>query len=215
MEKRMLFSESTCADFVTALGTKSPVPGGGGASALVGALGVALGNMVASLTIGKKKYAAVQAELLALKDAAERLQGELLALIQRDAEVFEPLAAAYRLPKDSDAEKAHKAQVMEAALREACSVPLEIMRKCAEAIVLLETTAVKGNSLALSDAGVGAAFCRAALIGASLNVSINTKAMSDRAYADRLNATADTLYVEYEERAERIVNEVKKRLRRK
>ena len=209
----MLFSNSTCADFVAALGTKSPVPGGGGASALVGAVGVSLGNMVASLTIGKKKYAAVEAEMLALQEAAERLQGELLALIQRDAEVFAPLAAAYRLPKDSDAEKAHKAQVMEAALREACSVPLELMQKCAEAIVLLETAAVKGNSLAISDAGVGAAFCKAALIGASLNVSINTKAMHDRAYADRLNVMADTLYAEYEERAERIINDVKKRLR--
>lgn len=209
----MLFSNSTCADFVAALGTKSPVPGGGGASALVGAVGVSLGNMVASLTIGKKKYAAVEAEMLALQEAAERLQGELLALIQRDAEVFEPLAAAYRLPKDSDAEKAYKAQVMEAALREACSVPLELMQKCAEAIVLLEIAAAKGNSLAVSDAGVGAAFCKAALIGASLNVSINTKAMRDRVYADRFNVMADTLCAEYEERAEQIINDVKKRLR--
>jgi formiminotetrahydrofolate cyclodeaminase len=209
----MVFSNSTCADFVAALGTESPVPGGGGASALVGAVGIALGNMVASLTIGKKKYAAVEPEMLALKAAAERLQGNLLALIQRDAEVFEPLAAAYRLPKDSDAEKTHKAQVMEAALREACGAPLEIMRNCAEAVALLETAAAKGNSLALSDAGVGAAFCKAALIGASLNVSINTKAMSDRAYADQLNAAADTLCAEYEERAERLLNQVKKRLR--
>jgi formiminotetrahydrofolate cyclodeaminase len=209
----MLFSKSTCADFVAALGTKSPVPGGGGASALVGALGVALGNMVASLTIGKKNYAGVEAEMLVLKDTAKRLQDELLALIQRDAEVFEPLAAAYRLPKATDAEKAHKAHVMEAALREACSVPLEIMQKCTEAIVLLETAAAKGNRLALSDAGVGAAFCKAALIGASLNVFINTKTMGDRACADRLNATADALCTEYEERAERIVSEVTKRLR--
>ena len=211
----MLFSNSTCAGFVAALGTDSPVPGGGGASALVGALGVALGNMVASLTIGKKKYAAVEAEMRALKEAAERLQGELLALIQRDAEVFEPLAAAYGLPKDSDAEKAHKAQVMEAALREACSVPLEIMRKCAEAIVLLETAAAKGSSLAVSDAGVGAACCKAALISASLNVSINTKAMRDSDYADRLNVTADALCAEYEGRAERIIHAVKARLRRR
>jgi formiminotetrahydrofolate cyclodeaminase len=123
------------------------------------------------------------------------------------------LAAAYRLPKDSDAEKAHKAQVMEAALREACGAPLEIMRKCADAIVLLETAAAKGSSLAVSDAGVGAAFCKAALSGASLNVFINTKAMGDRAYADNLNAAADALCAEYEERAERVLNEVRKRLR--
>jgi formiminotetrahydrofolate cyclodeaminase len=176
---------------------------------------MALGNMVASLTIGKKNYTAVEPEMLALKAEAERLQKELLALIQQDAEVFEPLAAAYRLPKDSDAEKAYKAQVMEAALHEACGVPLEIMRNCAQAIVLLETAAAKGNRRAVSDAGAGAAFCKAALISASLNVSINTKAMSDRAYADRLNTTADTLCAEYEERAERIVNNVKKRLRGK
>jgi formiminotetrahydrofolate cyclodeaminase len=208
----MPFSNTSCADFVSALGSKAPVPGGGGASALVGAVGIALGNMVASLTVGKKNYAAVEADMQSLKDAATRLQGELLTLIERDAEVFEPLAKAYGLPKETEAEQAEKVRVMEAALREACSVPLEIMRKCAVAIVLLETAAAKGSALALSDAGVGAAFCKAALSGASLNVYINTKAMRDRAYAEKINAEAGALLAEYEGRAERVFVEVKKRL---
>ncbi|MDR3303774.1 MAG: cyclodeaminase/cyclohydrolase family protein [Treponema sp.] len=208
----MPFSNTSCADFVSALGSKTPVPGGGGASALVGAVGIALGNMVACLTVGKKKYAAVEADMQSLKNAATHLQGELLALIERDAVVFEPLAKAYGLPKETPAEQAEKARVMEAALREACSVPLEIMRKCAEAIVLLETAAAKGSALALSDAGVGAAFCKAALSGASLNVYINVKAMSDRAYAEKISAETSAILAEYEGRAERVFVEVKKQL---
>jgi formiminotetrahydrofolate cyclodeaminase len=211
----MVYGTCSCEDFVAALGTPSPVPGGGGAAALVGALGAALGNMVAGLTLGKKKYASVAAEMLALKDMAERLQGDLLALIQRDAEAFAPLAAAYRLPKNTEQEKAHKAQVMETALREACSVPLEVMRKCGDVIVLLETAAAKGNACALSDAGVGAAFCKAALVGAGLNVFINTQAMRDHTFAERINSMASALCAEYEVRADRILDDISKRLGKK
>ncbi|MDR3304246.1 MAG: cyclodeaminase/cyclohydrolase family protein [Treponema sp.] len=209
---RIPFSELSCADFVAALGSKASVPGGGGASALVGAVGVALGNMVADLTIGKKRYADVEAEMQSLKADATRLQDELLALIQRDADVFEPLMQAYRLPEATDAERADKARVMEAALRDACSVPLEIMRKSAAAIVLLETAASKGYALALSDAGAGAAFCKAALSGASLTVYINTKAMTDRAYAEHIDAEADALLAEYAARADQVLVAVKQRL---
>lgn len=107
--------------------------GGGGASALVGAIGTALGNMVGSLTLGKKKYADVQDDIIALKAKADALQAELLGLVQKDAEMFEPLSKAYGLPKETEEEKAEKARVMEAALKDACSVPVEIMEKICEA----------------------------------------------------------------------------------
>ena len=183
----MGFSTVPCDEFVTVLASKAPVPGGGGASALVGAVGTALGNMVGSLTVGKKKYAAVEEEMQELKAKADVLQKELLHLVERDAEVFEPLSKAYGMPKETEEEKAEKARVMEAALKEACSVPVEIMEKCCEAIDLLVEFAAKGSVLAISDAGVGAAFCKAALEGASLNVYINTKSMADREYAESLN----------------------------
>jgi formiminotetrahydrofolate cyclodeaminase len=209
----MNFSELSCAEFVSLLGGKAPVPGGGGASALVGAVGTALGNMVGALTVGKKKYAAVEGDMIRLRETAERLQGELLALVQRDAEVFEPLARAYGLPKETEAEQREKERVMEAALREACAVPLEIMRKCGEAVRLHGEFAAKGSRLAVSDAGVGVIFCKAALSGASLNVYINTAAMLDKGRAAEYNREADSLLAEYGPLADRIFADVKNQLR--
>ncbi len=204
----MDFVKESCEDFVTVLASKAPVPGGGGASALVGAIGAALGNMVASLTVGKKKYADVEEHMYWLKEKTDKLQEELLKLVGRDAEVFEPLSRAYGMPKDTEAEKAEKDRVMEAALRDACSVPMEIMHRCCEAIDLHREFAEKGSALAVSDAGVGVAFCKAALQGASLNVFINTKAMKDKAYADKINREARSLLAKYEKIADEIYNDV-------
>jgi len=156
----MGFSTSTCTEFVEVLSSKAPVPGGGGASALVAAVGTALGNMVGSLTVGKKKYADVEDEMWELKKKCDQLQKDFLHLIERDAEVFEPLSKAYGMPRETEEEKAEKARVMEAALKEACSVPMEIMEKCCEAIELIVEFGAKGSKLAISDAGVGAAFLR-------------------------------------------------------
>ena len=209
----MEFSTVPCNEFVEVLASKAPVPGGGGASALVGAIGTALGNMVGSLTVGKKKYADVEEEMYELKGKADALQKELLHLIERDAEVFEPLSKAYGMPRNTEEEKAEKARVMEIVLKDACSVPMEIMERCCEAIDLIEVFAEKGSTLAISDAGVGATFCKAALEGASLNVFINTKSMKNREYADELNKKADKMLSVYTKKAEEIYQSVAARLR--
>ncbi|MDD6572978.1 MAG: cyclodeaminase/cyclohydrolase family protein [Thermoflexaceae bacterium] len=210
----MGFTAYSCEDFVEILSTKAPVPGGGGASALVGALGCALGNMVGSLTVGKKKYADVEADIISLKEKAEALQKELLFLVEEDARVFEPLSKAYGMPKETEEERAEKARVMAVVLKDACSVPMEIMKKCCEAIELIEEFAAKGSVIALSDAGVGAAFCKAALLGASLNVFINTKSMEDREYAESLNEEANEMIREYSVRADAVFDSVKERLKK-
>ena len=209
----MGFSTVPCNEFVEVLASKAPVPGGGGASALVGAIGTALGNMVGSLTVGKKKYADVEEEMYELKGKADALQKELLHLIERDAEVFEPLSKAYGMPRNTEEEKAEKARVMEIVLKDACSVPMEIMERCCEAIDLIEVFAEKGSTLAISDAGVGATFCKAALEGASLNVFINTKSMKNREYADELNKKADEMLSVYTKKADEISQSVAARLR--
>ena len=209
----MEMMEQSCTQFLAELAGKAPVPGGGGAAALVGAAGVALGNMVGCLTTGKKKYAAVEADIQALNARAEALRRELEALVQADAEAFAPLAAAYGLPKDTPAQAAHKAAVLEAALDTACVVPLEIMQKCAEGIVLVEEYAAKGSVLAVSDAGCAAALCKAALQSASLNVFINTKLMTDRPRADALDAQADALLNKYVPRADAVFASVTNKLR--
>ena len=209
----MGFSTVPCNEFVDVLASKAPVPGGGGASALVGAVGTALGNMVGSLTVGKKKYADVEEEMYSLKEKGTKLQEELLRLVERDAEVFEPLSKAYGMPRATEEEKAEKARVMEIVLKDACSVPMEIMEKCCEAIELLEVFAEKGSTLAISDAGVGAAMCKAALLGASLNVYINTKSMKNREYAEELNAKCDAMLEKYPPMADRVFESVLGRLK--
>ena len=137
----------------------------------------------------------------------------LLKQIDEDARVFEPLSKAYGLPKETEEQKAEKEKIMEACLHEACSVPMEIMVKCCEAIELQKEFAAKGSSLAISDAGVGVAFCKAALQGASLNVFINTKSMKERDYADGLNKQAMDMLAKYVPMADEIYESVFARLR--
>jgi len=206
----MKFINKPCDEFVDVLSSKAAVPGGGGASALVGAVGIALGAMVGNLTVGKKKYADVEGEILELLDKASALQAELLRLVDEDAVVFEPLSQAYGIPKEDPTRE----KVMEDALKLACTVPMDIMRLCARAIELHDEFAKKGSVLALSDAGVGAIFCKSALQGASLNVYINTQSMTNRNYAGSLEAEADAILGKYCVMADDVFNSVTGRIRK-
>ena len=203
----------SCEGFLEELASKAAAPGGGGASALVGAAGVALGSMVGSLTVGKKKYAAVEADIIALNVRAEALRKQLKALVQADAEAFLPVAAAYKLPKETSEQQAHKAAVLEKALDRACAVPLEVMTACGEGIALAAEYAEKGSVLAVSDAGCAALFCKAALQASALNVAINTKLMTDRAHAAALDEKAARMLAEYLPLADEIYQSVASRLR--
>lgn len=200
--------DKSCKEFIDVLSSAAPVPGGGGASAFVGTIGMALGSMVGSLTLGKKKYADVQEDIKVLLEKSDAIQKELIALVDKDAEVFEPLSKAYGLPKETDEQKAHKDKVMEEALDLACSVPMKIMEKALEAIKLHEEYAAKGTAIAISDVGVGVLFCKSALLGASLNVFINTKLMKDRNNAEVLNSRAERMIDEGTEKADKIYADV-------
>lgn len=171
-------------EFIEALASKAPTPGGGGASAYAGALASALASMVGNLTVGKKKYAEVeervQSELLELADTRLRL----LELIDADAAAFAPLAAAYGMPRGTDEEAAAQKAALQAALVDACEVPLEIMRQCVQVVESCVFLAKHGSALAVSDAGAGAVLAKAALLAASLNVRINIASMDDTARAD-------------------------------
>lgn len=182
-----------CAAFAAALAARTPVPGGGGASALVGALGAALCSMVANYTIGKKKHAAVEDDVKAILAQAETLREELLALVEEDAAAFEPLSRAYAIPKDDPG----RDEVMERCLRAAAQPPMELLRLSCHAIDLHRELLGKGSAMVLSDVGTGVIFCWAALYGAWLNVKVNTKPMADRAYAQAMNAEADALVNKY------------------
>lgn len=206
MEKMM---EKPCTEFLSVLASKAAVPGGGGAAALVGAAGVALGNMVGCLTEGKKKYAAVEADIQRLNARAGELRRELEGLVEADAEAFAPLAKAYSIPKDDPA----RAKIMEKALDAACAVPLEILEKCAEGVALAEEYAAKGSVLAVSDAGCAALFCKAAMQAAGLNVAINTRLMADREKAAALDKKAGALLAEYVPRADAVYTQVNGQLK--
>jgi formiminotetrahydrofolate cyclodeaminase len=195
-------------EFIAALASGAPTPGGGGASAYGGAIGMALGSMVANLTLGKPKYAAVQDAISAILAKAAALQQELLELVALDAAVFEPLAQAYRLPRNTAEERESKERRMEECLKSASSVPLKIMEKAAAAIDLHAELAEKGTKMALSDVGVGVLFCKAALMGASLNVFINTKLMKDKTYAAALNAQVAKILETAEKRADAVYAQV-------
>ena len=187
------FTLNSCREFVEVLASNAPVPGGGGAAALVGAIGTALGNMVGSLTVGKKKYADVEAEIVALKAKCDQLQKDLLDQVPADAEGFEPLAKAYGIPKDNP----DRDRILEEATIVACGVPMKIMELCCEAIEAIAVFAAKGSRLAVSDAGCGAVCCKAALQSASLNVFINTKSLKNRELAEELNAKANGMLDKY------------------
>ena len=182
--------EKKICEYLEVLSSKAPVPGGGGASALAGALGNALGQMVVNLTVGKKKYAEVEEEMQEYLEHLKTMQQEFLHLSDRDAEVFAPLAECYRLPSATLEEKEHKETVMEEKLLDASMVPVEIMEKALELLEILDVLADKGSRMAVSDVGVAVQFTRTALLGAVMNVYINTKSMKNRVKAEEINQSA-------------------------
>lgn len=177
---------ASCNVFLDELSSKSPVPGGGGASAYVGALGMALGMMVGNLTIGKKKYQAFEQDLIELQKKSSVTMERLKFLVEEDAKVFYPLSQAYGIVANTDSERRMKDEVLQSVLIQATLVPLEIVRCCCEAIEFHREYAEKGTKLAISDVGVGVMFCMAALQGAKLNVLINTKIMKDQEQKNRI-----------------------------
>lgn len=205
--------EKKTTEFLEELSSAAPVPGGGGASAAVGAFAAALGLMVANLTIGKKKYKDVENQMEESKKSLEFLKEKLIRLTDQDAEAFIPLAEAYRLPKETEEEKKYKEQIMEEALYQAAIVPLQIMETIHLAMEELELLGKKGNLLAVSDAGTGALFAQAAMEGAAFTVFINTKLMKDKERAEDLNARANTLIAEGRSIKEDVCREVMKNIK--
>lgn len=188
-----MMKDLTVSMFLEELSSKKPTPGGGGAAALGGAQGVALGEMVINLTLGKKKYADVEEEMQLLLVRLEEIRAEFLRLADEDARVFAPLAAAYGLPSGTEEEKKHKEEVLETHLLAASLVPKTVMEQAVEAIKIMDILAHKGSRLAVSDVGVGVSFLRTALLGAKMNVSINTKFMKQRETALQLDQEASVL----------------------
>ena len=200
-------------DFINELASKAPTPGGGGASAYCGALATALASMVGNLTVGKKTYAAVEDEVKEALIQLEEQRNKFVELIDKDAQAFEPLSRAYRLPRATCEELVHKNKVMQQALVGATEVPLEIMEICAQVITTSKFLAHNGSRLALSDVGVAVLFAKAALKGASLNVYDNASSMANEAQARSYIQQADCLIEEYGALADELYEYVIKEIR--
>ncbi len=202
--------EKSCSAFAEALASNAPVPGGGGAAALAGALGTALGSMVANFTTGKKKYAAYEADIQAALQSMAQIQSRLLALVDADAEAFAPLSAAYAIPKDAPG----RAETLEKAALHACEAPREMAALCGQALERLEELLEKGSVLLLSDVGCGALLCGAALQCAALNVFVNTASLQNREQARAMDAEIDGLLERYVPKAADIAQAVQRRVRK-
>jgi len=206
MEK--LDGNLTINSFIDKLGSKDAVPGGGGAAALTASFGISLCKMAANLTVGKKKYADVEAEMYDIIAECDRLAEEFVGLVQKDADGFLPLSKAYGLPTETEEQKQFKDSTLARELVHAAEVPFEIMEKCARAIQLSAIVAEKGSRLVVSDAACAINTCMSALKCASLNVYINTKYMKDRVKALELNEKADKLISDSSLIAEKVFNDV-------
>jgi formiminotetrahydrofolate cyclodeaminase len=189
----MSMLDKTCSEFIEVLASKAPVPGGGGAAAMGGAIGMALSNMVGNLTVGKKKYADVEGEVKELIAKGDKIIGQLKKLVDKDAEVFEPLSKAYGLPKNTPEEAKFKEETMENCCKVACGVPMEIMRAAFDGIKIHARMGEIGTMIAISDVGCGVVFLKSALIAGSLNVIINLNTIKDQAFVSATRQEMDDL----------------------
>lgn len=172
-------TKKTLNAFLDELASSSPAPGGGSVAALSGALGAALTSMVCNLTIGKKKYAAVEEEMKKILTQAEEMRSVFTTLIDKDTAAFNKVMEAFSLPKETDPQKALRGAAIREATKEATMVPLEVMKHCIDAFALTQQVAASGNINSVSDAGVSALMLYAAVEGAALNVRINLNSLGD------------------------------------
>ncbi len=206
----MSFNNMQLGEYMDILASKESVPGGGGASAVAGAMAAALGSMVCNLTIGKKKFAKYESELKEMLERLESLRVCFLALSDEDAKVFLPLSKAYSISRDDPSRET----IMEAALLAASQVPLDVVMKCGETIEILSELVDKSSALVISDVGVGASFAASAMMSASLNVFINTKSMKDRETANEIEEKVDAVCEKYLPISDEVFSEVMRKLRR-
>ena len=172
--------------FLTELASKAPIPGGGGAAALMGSLAAALGSMVGNLTTGKKKYEQYQQDIERILSVLQDSLWEIYEYIEKDAQAFEPLAKAYKIPRD----QLGREELMEEVTLQAAKVPLDLTKKLYGIIPLLEELEVKGSRLAISDVAVAASCLTSALESGVMNIYINTRSLKNRKLAEEINEEA-------------------------
>ncbi len=198
--------------FLDELASSAPAPGGGSAAALGAAMGAALVSMVANLTVGKKRYADVQADIQHILSQSEALRHRCVKLLEEDVAAYTQVSKAYKMPRDTDEQKEARTAAIQDALKGATAVPMELAETCVEILRLCPESAAKGNVLAVSDVGVAALMAEAALRAAALNVWINLGSIKDEAFVNREGARLDALLAGKAGLKEQILTDVKAKL---
>jgi len=204
----MKLTQLTCKEFAYELASKKPVPGGGGAAALVAALGVALNTMVANFSIGKKKFIDCKDKHEDIVIRGEILRNKLIDLIDKDAENFEPLSRAYSMASGTEEEKTEKEETLQRCLKIACSAPLEILQCVYESILLHDEIINISSKTIISDVGVGVQCLKSALYSAYLNVEINIKSMRDKEYVLKTREECKKMVEEGSQIADKVFEKV-------
>ncbi len=205
-----MLAELTIKDFLARTAGNDPAPGGGSISALSGALAAALAQMVAGLTIGRKKYADCEEEMKELVAHFEQVRNELVADIDNDADAYDRVFAAFKLPKETDEEKAARTAAIQRETKHAAEVPMSVARKVCQSLLRLVTVAQKGNQNAVTDACVAAMCARTAVLGALMNVRINLASITDTVFVVRMEAEAKELERKALETEQEVLNHLKK-----
>ena len=204
-----MLSNMTIKDFLARTASKNPVPGGGSVSALAGALAASLITMVTNLTIGKKGFEEVSPQLEPIREKAQILEAQLRRDIDRDADAFDSVMAAFRLPRETEEEKQHRSQAIQDAYKSAAQVPMEVAHQALELIEMAATVIAKGNPNALTDAAVATMMARTAVLGALYNVKINLSAIKDNAFVDLMQQQVDAMEVQVKVAEAQTLSQVK------
>lgn len=193
MTDKLLLKNHTLTEFCAVTAGSDPVPGGGSVSALVGAISAALTEMVSNLTIGRKKYAEVEAEMIEVAEKAKEVRLFLTEAIDRDSEAYEMVSQAFKLPKETEEEKSHRSEKIQEATKIAATVPMEVARTTYELVPLIEKVIMKGNQNAITDGCIAMMSCRLGVLGAILNVRINLGSIKDQAFVKELTTFCEQL----------------------
>ena len=202
-------TDLTVEGFLDVTAGKDPVPGGGSISALCGSIAAALTEMVASLTIGKKKYAEVEEQMKQLAERVQQIRQQLILDVDRDSEAYNVVFAAFQMPKETDEEKAARSAQIQEATKIAANVPMEVARRVYSLLSDIEEVVSNGNQNAVTDGCVAMMSARNAIIGALFNVRINLTSIKDEQYVADMTAEADRLEREVIEREAKVIEYTK------
>jgi formiminotetrahydrofolate cyclodeaminase len=203
-----LLTDQKVIEFLEQTASGTPVPGGGSVSALSAALGAGLTEMVANLTVKKKGYEAVEAQMQNIAEKVRWLRKKLEAAVDEDSDAYNDVLAAYKMPKNTETEQEGRSRAIQEAMQNAARVPMAVAYDALQVMDLAEKVIREGNRNAMSDGAVGAMMARTAVLGALFNVRINLSSVTDRQFVEEMTQEVEKLENRVHEREKEILSYV-------